>query len=261
MQKIEKIVLALSVLVFFSCKKDPSTNEHDGHNHSHSAPVSTNNINFNITNVAGNSLLALNTQTYINENLDTFSVNVFKYYISNIRLFRQDGYIFNEPESYRLLNQSDTTSCKFTIKNVPLGNYIGMQFTIGVDSLRNCDGAQTGALDPVHDMFWDWSQGYIFAKMEGLCNKGQFGSFFHHIGGFSGQYNALVKSTPSFGTNMIQVTNTGVSKVYLKADILEWFKNPSTIDLSAYSGVGGGKKSSEIAANYADMFSVALIQN
>lgn len=262
MQKIGNIVLVLSVIVFFSCKKDPSTNVGDGHNHSHSEPAPTNNINFNVTNVVGNNLLALNTQTYVNENLDTFSVNMFKYYISNIRLFREDSYVFNEPESYRLLNQNDTTSCKFTIKNVPLGNYVGMEFTIGVDSLRNCDGAQTGALDPINDMFWDWSQGYIFAKMEGFVyNKVVFSSFFHHVGGFTGQFNAIVKSTPSFNSNKIQVTNTNVSKVYLKADVLEWFKNPSTIDLSAYLGVGGGKKSSELAANYSDMFSVVSIQN
>jgi hypothetical protein len=261
MQKIGNIVLVLFVIVFFSCKKDPSTNEHDGHNHSHNEPVLTNNISFNVTNVVGNTLLALNTQTYVNENLDTFSVSMFKYYISNIKLFREDNYVFNEPESYRLLNQNDTTTCKFIIKNVPLGNYTGMEFTIGVDSLRNCDGAQTGALDPVNDMFWDWSQGYIFAKMEGLCNRAPGGGFFHHVGGFTGLNNAIVKSTPSFGTNMIQVTNTGVSKVYIKADILEWFKNPSIIDLASYSAVGGGKKSSELAATYSDMFSVALIQN
>lgn len=262
MQKIGNIVLVLFVIVFFSCKKDPSTNVGDGHNHSHNEPVLTNNISFNVTNVVGNALLALNTQTYVNENQDTFSVSMFKYYISNIKLFREDNYVFNEPESYRLLNQNDTTSCKFIIKNVPLGNYTGMEFTIGVDSLRNCDGAQTGALDPINDMFWDWSQGYIFAKMEGFVyNKVTFSSFFHHVGGFTGQFNAIVKSTPSFGTSMIQVTNTGVSKVYLKADVLEWFKNPSTIDLSAYLGVGCGKKSNELAANYFDMFSVELIQN
>jgi hypothetical protein len=262
MRVFVKIALVIFTLVFFSCKKDPSTKENYRPKHNHSQPVQTNNIEFNVTNVVGNALLALGTQTYINENLDTFSVNTFKYYISNIKLFRQDSYVFNESESYRLLNQNDTSTCKFTIKNVPVGNYTGIEFTIGVDSLRNCDGAQTGALDPINDMFWDWSQGYIFAKMEGFVhNKVVFSSFFHHVGGFTGQFNAIVKSTPSFNSNMIQVTNTNVSKVYLKADVLEWFKNPSTIDLSAYLGVGGGKKSSELAANYSDMFSVVSIQN
>lgn len=250
MQK--SILIILSVCLIWGCKKDPKTVV-DEHTHT------TNSIDFNITNVAGNVPLALNTQTYINANQDTFSVSMFRYYISNIKLFRLDGFIFVEPESYRLMLQEDTSTCKFTIKDVPLGDYIGMEFVIGVDSLRNCDGAQTGALDPVNDMYWGWSQGYIFAKMEGVQNG--VGSFFQHIGGFSGAYKAIVKSTPAFNSSTIHVDAHKVSKVYMKADLLEWFKDPATIDLSAYTNVTMGKKSAEIAANYSDMFSIASIQN
>lgn len=250
-------------LIFFSslfvlaCKKDPKTVQDPVDENGFEV---TNSVAINITNVAGNVPLTLNTQTYINANQDTFTVSTYKYYISNIKLFRFDGYIFTEPESYRLLNQDDTTTCKFIIPNVPLGDYIGMEFTIGVDSLRNCDGAQTGALDPTHDMFWDWSQGYIFAKMEGQ-QKGAPSTFFQHIGGFTGSFNAIVKSTPSFGSNMIQVTSDHIPKVYLKANMLEWFQSPTLVDLAAYSNVAAGKKSAELAANYSDMFSVALIEN
>ena len=256
MRKLSVIVLFLVLAV--SCKKDPitqSTNNND------TGFVQTNSVDFQITNMVGSMPLALNTQTYINENLDTFSVSLFKYYISNIKLKRDDGYEFVEPESYRLIKQNDSTSLSFSIPNVPLGNYISMEFIIGVDSLRNCSGAQTGALDPIHDMFWDWAQGYIFAKMEGSCNASPFGNFFQHIGGFTGQWNTIVKSSPSFGTNLIQVVSDKVPKVMMKTDILEWFKNPSTIDLAGYSSVAIGKKAHEIALNYADMISVTAIVN
>lgn len=254
----KSIFIILSLCFVWACKKDPKLTDNTADD---SGFGLTNSIDVNITNVAGNVPLALTTGTYVNENLDTFSVNVYRYYISNIKLFRQDGFIFTEPESYRLIMQDDTSSCKFSIPNVPLGDYIGMEFIIGVDSLRNCDGAQTGALDIVHDMFWSWSQGYIFAKMEGTCNRSPGGVFYEHIGGFTLPYNAIVKSIPPFGSNRIQVTSEHRSKVYMKADILEWFKTPSTIDLSTSSSAAMGKQAAEIAANYADMFSIVSIKN
>jgi len=110
-------------------------------------------------------------------------------------------------------------------------------------------------------MFWDWSQGYIFAKMEGQCSRSPGGIYLYHIGGFFGQWKAIVKSAPSFGTNMIQVTAEKMPKVYMNADVLEWFKNPSTIDMANYNTVSMGKKASELAANYSDMFSVTAIVN
>lgn len=251
-------VIVFSCLLIYSCKKDPNPgNEHPV------APVivKTNSVNFKFSNVVGSMPLTIGTQTYVNFNQDTFTVDIFKYYISNIKLKRDDGFEFAEPESYRLLSQTDSNSCNFTISGIPLGNYISMEFIIGVDSARNCSGAQTGALDPINDMFWDWSQGYIFAKMEGLCNRCVSGSFFHHVGGFEGQWNAIVKANPSFGLNLIQVKEGSIPKVYLKADLLEWFQNPNIIDLANYNSVAMGKKATEIASNYSDMFTITAIVN
>ncbi len=252
------ILLFLPLVFLWSCKKDPVTSDPKPES---GGIVQTNSVNFRIVNVVGTAPLALGTQTYVNENLDTFSVSVFRYYISNIKLKRDDGFEFVEPESYRLFSQSDSGSWNFTIPNVPLGNYISIEFTIGVDSTRNCSGAQTGALDPLNDMFWDWSQGYIFAKMEGQCSRAPGGIFLYHIGGFFGQWSAIVKSNPSFGTNMIQVVSDKVPKVYMKADVLEWFKTPTTIDMANYNTVSMGKKAGELSANYSDMFSVTAIVN
>ena len=256
MQKCSLVVLF--VIFLWSCKKDPNVS---GNANDNAGIQTTNNVDFRISNVVGTMPLALDTQTYVNQNQDTFTVSLFRYYISNIKLKRDDGYEFVEPESYRLVTQADPASWNFTIADVPLGNYISMEFIIGVDSARNCSGAQTGALEATNDMFWDWAQGYIFAKMEGDCNRANGGGFIHHIGGLSGTWNAIVKSKPSFGSNMIQVMTKKTPTVYIKADVLEWFKNPTTIDLANYGSVSMGKKAHEVAANYADMFKVDAIVN
>jgi hypothetical protein len=242
--------LFFAVILFVSCKKDPPSIDQE---------EAKGNVSLNFTNVAGSQVLALNTATYVNQNQDTFSVSLFRYYVSNIKFFRDDGFIYSEPESYHLLDAADSNSCKFTIENIPVGNYIGMELVIGVDSLRNCAGAQSGALDPARDMFWDWSQGYIFAKLEGQCNTIPLGNFFMHVGGFTGPYNSIVKAYPAFGNKVLTVEESHGSKMYLKTDLMEWFRNPQTISLGAYANVASGKKSKEISSNYSDMFSISAI--
>ena len=54
---------------------------------------------------------------------------------------------------------------------MPAGNYNSLSFLLGVDSMHNVSGAQTGALDPANDMFWTWNSGYVMAKMEGASPR------------------------------------------------------------------------------------------
>ena len=42
---------------------------------------------------------------------------------------------------------------------------------LGVDSLRNVTGVQTGALDPAMDMYWTWNTGYVMAKLEAAAQQ------------------------------------------------------------------------------------------
>src|SRR5690606_1551843 len=143
---------------------------------------------------AGNSPLIIDgIARYTNAHGDGFTVRLFKYYISNVVLITDQGDRFVEPESYHLINQAESSSLYLNLQAVPAGNYTKVQFLIGVDSLRNVSGAQTGALDPLNDMFWTWSTGYIMAKMEGNSVQstapGQVLNF--HIGGFAGAYSVL----------------------------------------------------------------------
>jgi hypothetical protein len=46
--------------------------------------------------------------------------------------------------------------------NTSLKNITAIKFLLGVDSLKNVSGIQTGALDPAKGMFWTWNTG--------LCN-------------------------------------------------------------------------------------------
>lgn len=247
MKKLLLMFCACTLL--FSCRKkeDPST------------PVEgKSQIRITFQNIAGSTPVVLNKGWYKNEHGDSLSITSLKYYISNINLYAADGSIYAEPESYHLIDEEADTSKSFYIANVPPNTYTKIVFTIGVDALRNTSGAQTGALDPMYGMFWDWNTGYVMARMEGYSPQSTFPDkkFFFHIGGYKGQYNVLRQ------VNLLLPVITEVSKtknpnLHITADALEWFKTPNQIDLSITNAEQTpGAVVDKIADNYADMFKI-----
>lgn len=259
----------LIALFVFSCKKDQPEPEPDpvppsGNTTSHAPPVN-NAVCISFENVVGaDSLILDNTYRYINANGDSFACHRFEYYISNVSFTDDLGNTWYEPESYHLVNAEDSASCKVWIDSMPAGNYVSVHFMIGVDSARNVSGTQTGALDPANGMFWTWTSGYIMAKFEGHSPVSTAG--YHlvifHSGGFSGQYATQRWITPSFNSLNAFVTNTTVSTIHMKADVLEWFQTPNIIDFSATNVSNTpGPVTSSVADNYMDMFTVTGIDN
>jgi hypothetical protein len=214
-------------------------------------------------NVVGNQDMVLSTQNYVNQNLDTFKVDIYKYYVTNIEFKTADGNVYKEMESYHLINQAETASHTFTVNGVPKGNYTSVTFLIGVDRDRNTSGAQTGALDPANGMFWTWSSGYIMSKLEGTSpQSSDLGKkIIYHIAGFSGVNNVLRSPTLTFTTSAI-VSKTQHSKININCDVLEWFKAPNLISFSTLNNVATvSPTAKQIADNYVDMFKVTSIEN
>jgi len=274
-----KLLYFLFILLFFSCRKDPQS---PGSSGSTTVPlIISNNVVLNFTNVADNAVIRISKDTvynnltpkYVNANNDTFSISKFKYYISNIKLKHIDGSYYIEPESYHLIDASDSTgstssglnSCRFSLKNVPLDYYVSIEFMLGVDSTRNCSGSQTGALDPYYDMFWTWSSGYIFEKFEGYSSHSYPNPYGHnltfHIGGYLSPNNNIRTFSLPFNAPYLSVTNNNAPQVYLKANVLELFRTPNTIDFSVMNSCTSPPSVKKIVANYQDMFSVSAIKN
>jgi len=200
---------------------------------------------------------------YLNAAGDSVSVTRFAYYISNVVLVKSDGNTYAETESYHLLDHTAGAAKGFTINNVPTGDYISMRFLIGVDSLRNCSGAQSGALDPAKGMFWTWNSGYIFLKLEGRAPRSAGNkAYTYHIGGFKGPNKTQQQLTMSFGGSTLKTVSAGLSRINLTADASEVFKNPTTLDVSTfYYQMGEGPGAKTLAENYKDMFTLKGIQN
>jgi len=215
----------------------------------------TKNIFINISHFAGNSVLKLDSVNYMNNLGQEFNVTKFKYYIGQITLNQNNGAEFKS-DAYFLVNEEDQNSKRLVLENVPGGDYSSIGFVIGVDSLHNCSGAQSGALDPVNAMFWAWNTGYIFLKLEGKSpysdSPGHL--FEYHIGGYKQPNNCIRRINLKLGH--LASTVKDQSTINLKVDILELLKNPANIDFRKLPSVTDFHNASLVADNYIDIFSI-----
>ncbi len=207
-------------------------------------------------NYVGNDVLLLDKGKYTNALQQPFTISMFKYYISNIKLENTDGSVM-AIDGYFLVNEDVPESKDLVLKKLPAGLYKSISFTLGVDSLHNCSGAQSGALDPVNGMFWAWNTGYIFLKLEGTSpvSKSPGHILEYHIGGYKAPANAIRTIHLSLGKNPLNISGDK-TRFKIKVDALQLLKEPTSIDFAKLSSVTDAHNAIMIADNYTDMFSI-----
>lgn len=223
----------------------------------------TGTVRISFVNTVKGTSLRLNETNYTNPFSEQYSISRFKYYVSNIALAFPDG-VFKEIDSYHLIDESKPASLSFSfLTNV--NTYHSVLFMLGVDSIKNVSGAQTGALDPLNDMFWTWNTGYVMAKMEGnspqskvVNNKVEF-----HIGGFSGANNVLKKIKLSFPAGMaLNVQEGKTSEIIIEADLDKWWQGLYDLKIADNPVcTTPGELAKKFADNYSKMFAIKNIIN
>lgn len=260
---MKKIFLALSLfsLTFVACKKDPVEPTPTP---TPTPAATTGSLKMEFEAIADSTALVFDTKNYINANQDTFTVSMFKYYVSNVVLTKSDNSTHAVTGGYYLVDHRTTGSNIITFTNVPVGSYKSVKFLLGVDSLRNVSGAQEGALAVSNGMFWSWNSGYIFAKMEGNSSKSTASGnkLMYHVGGFKGATNALRNVTISFGSETANVSGTVTPELHLTADVQKFFKGTHTISFASMNTVHmPGTNAMKVADNYSQMFTLEHIHN
>ncbi len=207
-------------------------------------------------NYVGDSPMIFDSVSYKNQLGQPYRVTMFKYYAGNFHFKNKGGREYTS-KRYFLINQEEPGSMQITIDSIPAGIYSAIGFTLGVDSIDNCSGAQSGALDPVNGMFWAWNSGYIFLKMEGISpvsnSNGKRLEF--HIGGYREPNNCIkrinleLKHTVTVGEQTNHIVD-------IKADLSHLFFSPNPVDFSKLSSVTDFHNARNIADNYSTMFSV-----
>ncbi|MBS1622568.1 MAG: hypothetical protein JST83_01010 [Bacteroidetes bacterium] len=232
------------------------------------------NLKISFSNRVGDGVLQLDKK-YKNELGEDFTVSKLRYYISNISVTDKQHHILTEKEGFYLIDENDPSSFKIELHQIPKGAYDSISFTIGVDSIHNCSGAQTGALDPVNGMFWTWNTGYIFFKMEGKSSvsKSPGGIYEYHIGGYKEPSNCIrtirlpveTAARERMDNDIMRATegdtdtSVGVKllEINISADLQNIFVARNKISIAKYSSITDHHNATKVADNYQHIFRVS----
>lgn len=249
--------LTLLSLLATSCKKE----EENTYN-----PNVKGTLSLEFDNIVGSEDLQLETGSYTNTSGESYNITTLKYFISNIALTKADGSVYTVPqdESYFLIDESDVEKHEVEIQ-VPEGEYTGVSYLIGVDSLRNTMDVskRTGALDPSGEaagMYWSWNSGYIFFKIEGTSSASTIvgNTFEYHIGLFGGLNTPTINNLKKVSLDLkprgtAKVTLAKPSNIHMTVDISKIFDGNTKVSIAKNPAVHANPFSATIANNYASM--------
>lgn len=150
-------------------------------------------IEFNFSSSYGTDGIELNDSINFVSKKDSIEISSIRFYCSNIILFKNEKKVWEENNSYHLIDVANEKSTRLKLSVPQNLVYDEVKFNIGIDSLTNEMGAMGGDLDPTKGMYWAWNSGYINFKLEGKSNKCKTrnSEFQFHIGGYMFPCNAL----------------------------------------------------------------------
>lgn len=201
----------------------------------------------------GDQLLLLDTPL-TNIFGETITIERFRYYLSHFSITDKQGKTTVLPVQYFLIDEADAQSKKIalTIPDVPVA---AIHFLLGVDSLRNVSGIQTGALDPAKGMFWTWNSGYVMAKLEGTAavSNSPGHRFTYHVGGFRTGMN----TARMIDLSVADIVKQNAPDLHISVDINRWFKGKTDLRIAATPVCHSpGELAMRIADNYSSLFSI-----
>lgn len=203
-----------------------------------------------IQHSVGNNPLKSRSERYTNSIGQDFYVSKLKYYISNIILEEVTGKNYHVDTSF-LIDESKPESKKIFLGNLSSQKFHSIEFIVGVDSLHNCSGAQSGSLDPLNGMFWTWNSGYIFFKLEGKSSYSNLPDNLieYHIGGYKEPHNSIRKIKLSLDAKPTK-------QIFINADIGKLFSSEGGIDFSETPSITTTPKAYLLADQFFGMFTV-----
>lgn len=145
------------------------------------------------------------------------SIETLKFYLSNFSLLKSGKVVWEETNSYYLVDASVEKSMEFLL-NFPVAlDFDWIQFNVGIDSITNVSGVMGGDLDPTKGMYWAWNSGYINFKLEGsspLC-PGRNKEFQFHLGGYMAPFQSV---------QTVQIKAPAKKEINIKMAILKFLE-------------------------------------
>ena len=199
--------------------------------------------------------LVLNKK-YKNPFGEIFEISRFRFYAGKIAPIYTDGGLKTNPSSaYHLIDFSDSASTNIELP-VKGGSCNEIQFQLGIDSIDQSRGAQTGALDPVKGMFWTWNSGYQSFKIEGVSPVSDQPSHMlaYHIGGYRYPYSTVWKFKLS-SDRIIRISKEDKILVEIPLELDYFFDGPNPLHIKEISAcTTPGELARKLSENFISSF-------
>jgi hypothetical protein len=253
------ILLAAS-LITISCKKD----EED-------EPIvpedSVGVLELDFDHLFGSNSLEFGRE-YTNGAGEKMTFTMFKYFVTNLQLVKEDNSIYEIPAAYRnhIIDHAKVDSRLIRIPDVPTGTYKAVRFILGVDSITNTLPVEqrTGVFDvsgAAQGMYWSWNSGYIFVKVEGNspASPEEGGRFRFHIGGFGGYSSPTINNIKTIdlvrnGGLTFTIQKGKTRNLHIEVDLRKMFVGSEIVSVATNSTTMFNPYSVKVADNYSKMF-------
>lgn len=241
MKNVALVLGLIMVLFVASCKKG---NEPE-------PTIHTQQIDLSISYKVDEESFMENCMMYQNKAGNEYSITKLVYYISQVSLIKADsGKVLLK--NYHYVDAMNSSSNLLVLKDVPVGNYIGISFNIGLDSAQNISDGLPATTDNVN-MKWPnpMGGGYHFLKLEGYYkDTTATPGYAMHLG-----TNSCLVPIKLF--KPINVTTDSKIPLGLVMNINEWYKNPTTFDFNKDGNyiMGNAAAMKKITDNGRDVFS------
>ncbi len=205
--------------------------------------------------------------TYADGSSRNFSVDMANFYMSNLQLIKADSSTISYPQ-YLLVQNTDNSDTNETMLGmIADGSYIGFQFDLGIDSATNhMDPTTYGAGDPLGlqlpSMFWSWSSGYIFTRIEGMFDSTVAGTnspskvFQFHIG-----TDNLLSTVKLYFDNAVTLApNDGMLMLDIQLDMLQVLNNVDLLTENITHTMNNMPLAMKVTNNMLSAFSVSAMK-
>jgi MbnP len=200
--------------------------------------------------------LVLDQLVYSNALGQAFSIKTLKYFISEIKFYKEDNTIIELPDIHYVDIRSTESLSYLLIEKVPAGDYTGISFVYGLSPEENI----TGRFRSPPKSLMEWpvllGGGYHYAKIEGQYIAAD--NFFNlHTGMLDGtDYSIPIDLNTPF---TISVNGANLE---LNIEIQNWFTGPNDWDFVYFgSGIMGNHEAQKaVQENGANVFNLAIDQ-
>jgi hypothetical protein len=210
-----------------------------------------------------NAPVVFDVSQHVNQAGETLVFKRLDYLLSDFTLLGGPNGDVGIKGSYAFV-KGKTGAGHIELDSIPVGQYTGIRFNIGLDSMVNHgDPSQYGPSHPlnpnVNRLHWDWTGGYIFTALEGTYkHPGHPESvFLYHM--------ALDRNKRSVTVSFPMDLTKRDKLLHVDYNLAEIFRNPTTFSIEekgdfSHSTFDNGIVEA-LVANMGDVFTAKHLQN